>query len=421
MLYERWREIALERRLDCALRDLESGRRWTFGELFEAGQKAQVGPAPIVFPQGQTPEFILSILGAWREGKVVCPIEPGAAKPQIDSVPAGCVHLKTTSATSGTAQLVAFKAEQLMADPRNLVATMGLRADWANLGVISLAHSYGFSNLVLPLLLHGIPLILAPSPLPEIVLGALLGESAVTLPGVPALWWAWHQTGAITPAVKLAISAGAPLPLPMEQEVFARRGLKIHNFYGSTECGGIAYDATEVPRCDPACVGSAVKNVDIRINSEGCLEVRGDAVGQTYWPQTNEKLQSGRFQTTDLAEICDGSVVLRGRIGDLINVAGRKVSPELIERVLTAHRDVRECLVLGAPDAAGERTDCVVAIVVAQRGITTHELTQFLLLSLPAWQIPKKWWFVDAIGANNRGKISRAQWRQRYLETQADS
>ena len=46
---------------------------------------------------------------------------------------------------------------------------MGLRADWPNLGVISLAHSYGFSNLILPLLLHGIPLILAPAPLPEII------------------------------------------------------------------------------------------------------------------------------------------------------------------------------------------------------------------------------------------------------------
>jgi long-chain acyl-CoA synthetase len=41
---------------------------------------------------------------------------------------------------------------------------MGLRPDWPNLGVISLAYSYGFSNLVLPLLLHGIPLFLAPSP-----------------------------------------------------------------------------------------------------------------------------------------------------------------------------------------------------------------------------------------------------------------
>src|SRR5437879_1003240 len=77
------------------------------------------------------------------------------------------VHLRTTSATGGPPCLVSFTAEQLAADAENVVATMGLRRDWPNLGVISLAHSYGFSNLIMPLLLHGIPLILAPAPLPE--------------------------------------------------------------------------------------------------------------------------------------------------------------------------------------------------------------------------------------------------------------
>ena len=60
---------------------------------------------------------------------------------------------------------------------------MGLRPDWPNLGVISLAHSYGFSNLVLPLLLHGIPLILAPSPLPEAVRQAAGGRAGADTGG----------------------------------------------------------------------------------------------------------------------------------------------------------------------------------------------------------------------------------------------
>ena len=90
---------------------------------------------------------------------------------------------------------------------------MGLRADWPNLGVISLAHSYGFSNLVLPLLLHGIPLILAPAPLPEIIRRAAENEQSITLAAVPAMWRAWHEAGAIPQNVRLAISAGAPLPL----------------------------------------------------------------------------------------------------------------------------------------------------------------------------------------------------------------
>ena len=89
-----------------------------------------------------------------------------------------------------------------MADAENIVATMGLRADWPNLGVISMAHSYGFSNLVLPLLLHGIPLILAPAPLPEIIRRAAENEPAITLAAVPAMWRAWHEADAIPPGVR---------------------------------------------------------------------------------------------------------------------------------------------------------------------------------------------------------------------------
>ena len=39
MLYERWRKISAERRNEIALRDFASGKRWTFGELFIAGEK----------------------------------------------------------------------------------------------------------------------------------------------------------------------------------------------------------------------------------------------------------------------------------------------------------------------------------------------------------------------------------------------
>src|SRR5206468_4690574 len=146
--------------------------------------------------------------------------ETGQTPPPFVQVPAGCVHLKTTSATTGEPRFIAFTAGQLMADAENIVATMGLRREWPNLGVISLAHSYGFSNLVTPLLLHGIPLLLCDSPLPEAVRRAALSAEAITLPAVPALWRAWHEAGAIAANVRLAISAGAPLPLPLERSVF---------------------------------------------------------------------------------------------------------------------------------------------------------------------------------------------------------
>jgi len=417
MLYERWRQIARDFPAEIALRDLPSNRRWTFRELEMAAETPRDSVETVVFPTGLSADFVMEVLRAWRTGQIICPVEADQPKPVITpELPPEIVHLKMTSGTTSTPRFVAFTAGQLMADAENIVATMGLRPDWPNLGVISLAHSYGFSNLVLPLLLHGIPLVLAGAPLPEIVLRAAKTEPAITLPAVPALWRTWQDANAIPDNVRLAISAGAPLPVALEQDVFATRGLKIHNFYGSSECGGIAYDADSAPRLDDSCAGAPMRNVTLTLAENGCLKVRGKAVGQTYWPEPDPALGGGVFRTNDLAEISEGLVYFRGRAGDQINVAGRKVSPESIEKVLLAHPGVRECVVFGVPSADAKRGETIVACVSATTQVAGETLKQFLLAQLPAWQVPREWWLVESLFASQRGKLSRAEWRKRYLD-----
>lgn len=413
MLYERWLQIADLYRQELALTDLSSGRRWTFGELADARPATPLPSGGPVFPQANRAAFILEILEGWRQRRVICPLEPGQNPPEFPSAPAGIVHLKTTSATTQAPRLVAFTAAQLMADAGQIVDTMGLRRDRPNLGIISLAHSYGFSNLVLPLLLHGIPLFLLESPLPESLRQADTLTDGVTLAAVPALWRAWHEAGAIPANARLAISAGAPLPLPLEEAVFAASGLKIHNFYGATECGGIAYDATGTPRTDPAIVGQPMRGVDLSVDDLGCLEVRGAAVGDSYWPDAAPQLAAGCYRTSDLAVLQGGCVYLRGRANDQINVAGRKVSPERIECELLQHDGVRECLVFGAPAAEDGRTEVVVACVVTSGPVGIDSLRQFLLARLPAWQVPREWKLLESLAPNERGKLSRAEWRRR--------
>jgi long-chain acyl-CoA synthetase len=286
--------------------------------------------------------------------------------------------------------------------------------------VISLAYSYGFSNLVLPLLLHGIPLFLVSSPLPVALRCAAHAHWNLTVAGVPTLWHAWHKAGAILRNVRLAISAGAPLSLELERAVFEEHGVKIHNFYGSTECGGIAYDATMTPRSEESSVGRRMKNVSAEIGDDGSLHVRSRAVGETYWPEPEDSLGAGIFRTCDLAEIKNDEIFLRGRTNDQINVAGRKVSPAIIEQALREHEAVAECLVFGVPSGDAERIDLIVAFVTANRNGIKEELKQFLLQKLPSWQVPREWWFVDSLGINGHAKkIVRAQWRKDFLENRA--
>jgi len=420
MLYERWERLAAAHGSETAFFESEGRTLWTLQSLADAVRKRRDDSLPVESPPlpqppsaGTLAEFLIATLCAWRAGKAICPLEPGQQRPNIDAVPSGTALLKQTSATTGAARYVAFTEAQVAADADNIVATMGLRREWPNVGVISLAHSYGFSNLVLPLLLHGIPLILARSPLPEDLRQAAARARDITLPAVPTLWRAWLEAGAIPNNIQLAISAGAPLPLLLEQEVFSKSCLKIHNFYGATECGGIAYDASAKPRVDPACVGAPMKNVRLSTNEEGCLVVSSDAVGNGYWPTPSPSLGDGRFVTSDLAEIRDGFVHLNGRASDLINVAGRKVSPETIERALQSHPGVQDCLVLGAPARDAGRGEQIVACVVAPPGTTADMLKEHLLRQLPDWQIPRDWRFVETLAPNSRGKLSRAEWRRR--------
>jgi acyl-CoA synthetase (AMP-forming)/AMP-acid ligase II len=416
MLYERWRQIADEFRAQPALIDWASSQQWTFEQLAQAAETAGDPGESIVFPEGLSVAFIVTVLRGWRLGAVVCPLERDQPRPIIDAgFPSGIVHLKTTSASTDTPKSVAFTANQLLADTENIVSTMGLRRDWPNLGVISLAHSYGFSNLVLPLLLDGIPLVLAGAPLPEAVKRAALGHSALTLAAVPALWRAWHQAGTIPPNVRLAISAGAALPLPLENTVFETCRLKIHNFYGSSECGGIAFDSSAEPRQDEACVGTPLRNVNLSVAEDGCLVVRGAAVAQMYWPQPSPVLGDGCFKTNDIAELVEGSVYLRGRASDQINVAGRKVLPESIEKVLVTHPGVHDCLAFAVSSSEEHRDETIVACVAGEPELTADVLRQYALGRLPAWQVPREWWLVSSLQVNGRGKLSRSEWKKRYL------
>src|SRR5207249_571763 len=134
----------------------------------------------------------------------------------------------------------------------------------------------------------------------------------------------------------------------------------------------------------------------------------------------DERLLAGCFHASDLAEIIEGNVFLRGRATDQINVAGRKIAPEVIERVLVSHPAVDECLVFGVPSETPERGEDIVACVVSRGPLSVHELKHFVSARLPSWQVPRDWWFLPSLEPNQRGKLSRVEWRRKFLTRSCD-
>lgn len=415
MLDERWRTI-VERFPDrLAVLEVRTGRSLSFASLAAAADAQQPPTAPILFPSGHAIPFLLAVLLGWRTRTPVCPLEPHQPTPHLPPPPADIAHLKFTSGSTGQPRAIALTEAQLAADADHIIRTMGLHPECPNVGLISLAHSYGFSNLVTPLLLHGIPLILAESPLPAAMQAAARMAPGIVLPAVPALWATWLKADAIPANITLALSAGAPLPLPLEHEAFERHRLKIHNFLGASECGGIAFDRTPEPRTDATCVGTPLEGVGLGIAEDGCLLVHGPAVAQGYFPAPHESLQPGRYHSSDLVALgSDRNLRILGRATDRINTAGRKVAPEAIERALLEHAGVSDCLAFGIPGMAHRGEDIGVAYVL-RRPVSETELRQHLLERLPAWQVPRRWWSVPTLEPDHRGKRSRPDWRNRLL------
>jgi len=394
MLYRRWLETLSRFRDRTAVFDGATGRPVTFAGLAEQLATLPRATGPLIARSGDI-GFLVEILRAWRDGVPVVPVERDAPPPDLPAPPpAGIVLVKYTPGATGIPRCIHFRPEALVADAARLADAMDLTPDRPNLAVISLAQSYGFSNLVLPLLLRGVPMHALPVPFPHAVAEAFKAHDSLAIPAVPSIWRAWFRSGILANApAGPAFSAGAPLPLPLERDVHAATGIKIHNFYGASECGGISLDSSPEPRDDPADVGTPLGGVRASIHPSGRLLVESDAVADGYdRPRPGDILGNRCFLTQDLAGIRNGRVRLLGSAGAAINVAGRKISPAKVEAALLATGQARRARVFGIPSADPDRVEEIVCMVALAPSTTVSSLKQCAAHSLANWEFPRHWW-----------------------------
>jgi long-chain acyl-CoA synthetase len=372
-------------------------------------------------------------LACLRTQRVVLPLDESISKQQAEAAfsiaaRSGIMDwgdrpptlFKLTSGTTAVPRLVRFRSEQLLVDCNQICETMGISDADLNFGVIPIAHSYGFSNLLTPLIVRGVPIVISRDRTPRAILADLARSNATVFPGMPVFYQAFCEMENIPmlPKLRLCISAGAPLPIQVAKKFLEKFHLPIHSFYGSSECGGICYDR-EAANPSEGFVGEPMKGVRIEIvdpsGSATQVRVHSTAVGDGYFPEPDdEKLGDGIFVPDDLLAREGSGFKIVGRISDVINVAGKKVNPAEVEAHLLHFSGVRQAVVFGRPAGAGAlRNEEVTACVVAP-GISETDLLQFCRGGLSAWQVPKQIFIVDAIPANERGKINRRELSRRF-------
>jgi acyl-coenzyme A synthetase/AMP-(fatty) acid ligase len=308
-----------------------------------------------------------------------------------------CCCVKITSGSGVVPKAVECRAEHLLADGRNVIKTMGIRADDINLAVIPLGHSYGLGNLVMPLIMQGTAMVCAGEYVPRL-LAEWIGHYRVTVfPAVPALL---RVLAALPPggkseleSLRTVISAGAVLAPAVAQAFFARYGIKIHNFYGSSETGGICYDRTGSASLTGRSVGKPFAGVSVTVKA-GRVTVASPAVAT----------RTGRWRLDDFGEWNGrGELVLLGRAGQGANIGGKKVHPLEVERVLRALPGVTDVTVwLGQSQG---RDFLAAGVETAQ---SRAEIERALAARLPAWKLPKVYVIARELPRTARGKLDLA-------------
>jgi acyl-CoA synthetase (AMP-forming)/AMP-acid ligase II len=350
--------------------------------------------------------------------------------PSGNALPGGVALLKLTSGSTGQPKATLTAESHLIRDAERIIEGMGIAASDSQIAAIPLSHSYGLGNLVLPLLLQGTPMVLRDAFLPQQLAADARLVGARILPGAPFMFehFAAHPPAGGWPAsLHLLISAGARLHGETIGRFRDQFGQAIHSFYGSSETGGIAFNECD-DQADAGCVGRPLRGVTLAFRSQegapaasGRVHVCSDAVACGYAGEgaATGPFVDGGFLTGDIGHLDErGRVVLTGRLSSFVNVAGRKVQPEEVERALLAMPGVAHACVVGVPDL--RRGQRIGACLVARERITLVEIRRFCAARLSPHKIPRTVLLLERMPVTARGKVDRARVEQMIRDSIAE-
>lgn len=321
---------------------------------------------------------------------------------------AGEALIKMTSGSSGSPRGLPVTHAQMIADGRNICATMGIRPADRNLAVIPLGYSYGLGNLVIPLIANGVQVICASSVLPYALAEDVRRFRPTVFPTVPPILEALVSSQVPREGlagVRLVISAGSPLVPDVARAFEAKFGLKVHGFYGTSETGGIAYDSSGEATLEGRSVGRPLKGVRLTLRAGGRFLVFSAAVSGR-----------GRFSPADRALLNKrGELVLQGRTDRVVKVGGRRFDLAEVEASLRAIPGVRDAFTAVVGPSPGSLCAAVAT------DLATAEIRRFLRARLASWKIPGRLIPLPAFPRTERGKTDSGALRQLFIAPRTET
>jgi long-chain acyl-CoA synthetase len=354
--------------------------------------------------------------------------EPRPATPR--TMPGDLAALVYTSGTTGQPKGVMLSHEALVFVIGSIAEYLRLDADDRILSILSLAYTYGLSQLLLAAQVGGTLLLERNFAFPGRALERMHSEQATVFAGVPTVYATLlgMRRSRTYDSVRCLTNAAAGLP-PASHDGIRRLfpNARLYRMYGQTECVRVSYLEPELLESKPTSVGRAIPGTEAFVLDDdgrpvapgetGVLHVRGPHLMMGYWNDpalTDDWLKSGPVPgermlcTHDHFTIDEeGLLYFVGRTDDIIKTRGEKVSTVEVENVLHGVRGVSQVAVVGVPDdLLGE---ALRAYVVLERdaAVTEEEIIRFARTKLESFMVPREVVLLDALPHTESGKVRK--------------
>ncbi|KAE8710853.1 Oxalate--CoA ligase [Hibiscus syriacus] len=232
------------------------------------------------------------------------------------------------------------------------------------------------------------------------------------------------------PKLRFIRSCSASLAPSILERLEAAFGAPVLEAYAMTEASHLMA-SNPLPTSGPHKPGSVGKPVGQEMailneqgevqppNSNGEVCIRGLNVTKGYKnnPEANKSaFQFGWFHTGDIGYLdSDGYLHLVGRIKELINRGGEKISPIEVDAVLLGHPNVAQAVAFGVPDEKyGEEINCA---VIPREGVRLEEadIREYCKKNVASFKVPKKVFVTDFLPKTATGKIQRRIVAEHFL------
>jgi acyl-CoA synthetase (AMP-forming)/AMP-acid ligase II len=394
----------------------------------EPARRVRAGrPATTIVMHGDTPvEGAVPLPELLQLGSESAPFEPRYRGPHETGL------LLLTSGTTGRPKAVMETLPACWAKMQFFTDAFRPRTDDVHLLYLPMGHVFGL-RLSLLALLSGGRLVLLERFSPEAALRLVTDEGVTILPGMPThltlLLRTFDRRRHDVSRLRWAISAASTLPRELAQGVYDTFGAEMLYVYGCSE--NFTTLTTERAEILDGSVGTTVfvgpegepPDGTVRIvdpEDHGPLppgelgEIAFGARRPVHYWRAPDSATDGWYYTGDLGRLsADGHLYVLGRLKELVNRGGLKVSPSEIEAAIAEHPQVVDAAVVGTPDPVLGEAICACIVPVgpgapgAPGGPNLAELRSFLAPTLAGHKLPDELAVLHRIPRTKIGKVDR--------------